>query len=410
VSGQLETSAPTDLFITDELHRRPPQRTDYLQEKLALQDLARQMITHPAGVLVRLVDLAMEITGGTSGGMSLLEERPVPAAFRWHHVRGGFSKFDGTTTPRDFSPCGVTLDRGETTLTRHPERFYTWISDADLVCPEVLLVPLHAAGTRPLGTLWVVAPEEGFFDSGHARVVAELASFAGIALHMIQAEQHLKKALEQQEWLTREQEMLTKEMSHRVKNLFALTTGMIHLTARSSGTPKEMANSLSGRIQALADASALVRRSFGDATAAQTEGTRLDEVVRKILLPHDLATVPGQGHRFKISGPAIFLGEHATNGFALICHELATNAAKYGALKNDDGCIEVSWHEQAGRLELVWQERDGPAVEAAPTKVGFGSTLSKRTIEHQFDGTLSYDWRREGVVVTLSVPAQNLLR
>lgn len=409
VSEQLEISAPSDLFITDQLRRRPPRWTDYLQEKLALQDLARQMVAHPTDVLVRLVDLAMAVTGGTAGGLSLLEEQPPPSKFRWHHVRGRLSEFDGATTPRNFSPCGVTLDRGEPTLTKHPERFYTWISDANIVCPEVLLVPLYTAGEQPLGTLWVVAQEEGFFDSGHARVVTELASFAGIALHMIQAEQRLKDALEQQERLTREQEMLTKEMSHRVKNLFAVTMGMIYLTARSSATPKEMANSLSGRLQALADANALVRRTFGDATT-MTEGAKLDEVVQKILLPHATATMPTKGHRFEINGPLICLGQHATNGFALICHELATNAAKYGALTSDDGYVEVSWYEEAGRLELTWRERDGPTIQAAPAKVGFGTTLAKRTIEDQFNGTLSYDWQPEGVVVTLSVPTQNLLR
>ena len=113
-----QTSTPIDVFITDELRRREPKTTDYLKEKLALQDLARQMSDHPAEVLPHLVDLAMELSGATSGGISLYEEQPAPGIFRWHHLRGKLERFNGATTPRDFSPCGICLDRGTPLLTR----------------------------------------------------------------------------------------------------------------------------------------------------------------------------------------------------------------------------------------------------------------------------------------------------
>jgi hypothetical protein len=70
--------------ITSERHRRAPKKTGYLQEKLALQDFARQMADHPAKVLPHLVDLAIEICGGISAGISLYEENPAPGIFRWH--------------------------------------------------------------------------------------------------------------------------------------------------------------------------------------------------------------------------------------------------------------------------------------------------------------------------------------
>ena len=85
MGGALRAAAvPADVFITDELLRRAPKKTDYLQEKLALQDLARQMADHPAEVLPHLVDLAIDICGGVSGGISLYEEKPSPGVFRWH--------------------------------------------------------------------------------------------------------------------------------------------------------------------------------------------------------------------------------------------------------------------------------------------------------------------------------------
>ena len=136
-----------------------------------------------------------------------------------------------------------------------PERVYDWIRDANISVPEVLLVPLVVKGREAIGTLWVVASDTHHFDSEHARLMTELASFVGVALRMVQTEKHLTTALEKQE-------TLTKEMSHRVKNLFAITDSMIRMTSRTSSSKEEMTERLSGRIHALAHANALVRRSF----------------------------------------------------------------------------------------------------------------------------------------------------
>ena len=136
--GRLTLTAPGDLYITGELDRRPVGASDPLGEKLALQDLAARMVDQPEEVLPRFVDLAMALTGGISAGLSLYEENPAPGIFRWRYLRGTLSPFDGATTPRDFSPCGITLDQNQPVLSLHPERFYDWISDASIVVPEVL--------------------------------------------------------------------------------------------------------------------------------------------------------------------------------------------------------------------------------------------------------------------------------
>src|SRR5215467_4382100 len=121
-----------DVFISDELDRRAPKKTDYLQEKLALQELAVRMADQPEEVLPKFVDLALEMTGGVSAGLSLYEADPAPGVFRWRYLRGELASFDGATTPRDFSPCGITLDRKAPVLSRHPERVYSWIADANI--------------------------------------------------------------------------------------------------------------------------------------------------------------------------------------------------------------------------------------------------------------------------------------
>jgi two-component sensor histidine kinase len=271
-----------------------------------------------------------------------------------------------------------------------------------MTLPELLLVPLYIGGKLPLGTLWIVSDVKGHFDSGHVRILMELAAFAGMAIHMQRTEELLRASLERQE-------MLTKEMSHRVKNLFMIVTGMIHVSARSAATPKEMSQSLMGRVQALADANALVRRTFSDVETA-AKAVDLKDLIEKVLAPHHSITDESRPSPFHVEGPPIQLGERATSAFALVCHELATNAAKYGALHESRGTLHILWEEQEpGLLNIIWRERGGPITKIPPTKNGFGSVLAKQTVINQFHGSLAYDWQPQGLSVTISVPVKNLL-
>jgi two-component sensor histidine kinase len=390
-------AAPREIFITDELATRPVRRPDYRLEKLALQDLASRLITDPDDVLPRFVDLAMELTGGISAGLSLFESAPAPGIFRWRHLRGTLAGFENATTPRNFSPCGVTLDENRPVLARHAEKFYNWISDAKIEVPEVLLVPLYIGKDEPLGTLWIVSDEAGHFDGGDARVATELASFVGIALHMVRQRQELETALERQETLAR-------EMSHRVKNQFSVAEGLVRLTTRTCGSKEELAESLIGRFHALADAHSLIRRSFsidGDAPRV----TDLASLLAAIMKPHEYhAGEP----RFHISGPAIALGEHAINGVALAFHELATNAVKYGALKSASGQVRIFWDISNDGLALEWSEQ-GALLRTAPSGAeGFGSKLLTDTVKRQFGGTLQHHWEDSGLRVSIRLPVERL--
>ena len=343
------------------------------------------MIDHLADILPRLVDLALEMCEGTSAGLSLFEASPAPGIFRWHDLRGVLAKFEGATTPRRFSPCGAYLDLNTPLLSQHPERFYTWIAEADISVPELLLVPLHMGGPEELGTLWVVADDEGHFNSGHSRVLTELAKFAGIVIRMQRTEQRLQQALERQ---------------------FALTDGMVRISARTASDPQEIARILSGRLGALALAHDLVRRVSGR-DGPLDAGTALGNLIHAIVLPFE-NSVAIERARFNINGPVVLLGSPAANGLALVFHELATNSAKYGALTADDGFIEVRWSQRNGRVDLAWREQGGPMIAEAPTSNGFGTSLAKKTVVGQLGGELSYDWLPEGVVVSISVPVESL--
>lgn len=397
--GAAKTDAPGDLYITPELHRRVPKITDHLREKLALQDIAAQMVDHPEQVLPKLVERAMEMTGAVSAGISAFEAQEGTAGvFRWRDLKGDLARFEGATTPRNYSPCGVCLDRFEPTLTRRPERHYTWIAEAGVCCPEVLLVPLYVAHGEPLGTLWIVSEREGYFDSGHARIMRELASFTGVALAMLRDQQRLQDAVKQQE-------ILTAEMSHRVKNLFSIVDAMIRVSKRSATSAADMEEILCGRLHALATAHALVRPIFNTGAGDPLQPTAsLHGLIRAILKPYGAART----ERFVIDGEEISLGRRATTGLALVIHELATNAAKYGAFIRDEGQVSVSWSQDGEALVLQWREIGGPLIKGKPAHQGFGSMLARDTILGQLDGTFDLDWRRQGLVANFVLPIKKL--
>ena len=102
------------------------------------------------------------------------------------------------------------------------------------------------------------------------------------------------------------------------------------------------------------------------------------------------------------------IGGDTMTSFALVFHELATNAAKYGALSTAGGQVAISWSMGEGELLIVWRERGGPAVKAAPVREGFGSQLARRSVHGQLGGQLAYDWDPDGLVVRLSVAAERL--
>jgi two-component sensor histidine kinase len=381
-----EQIAASDVTITDELARRRSDAPNYLREKRAIEELADQMVDQPGELVPRLVSLALELCGASSGGVSVLEGD----RFRWLGLRGSLAVFEGETTPRNFSPCGVCLDQNQTILMERPERLYRWIADAGISVPEVLLVPLAMKDAEALGTLWVVAREGQKFDAGHARVMTELAGFTGRALRMALADDRLKKALEVQETLTR-------EMSHRLKNLFSIIESMLWMSARNSQTKEELVESLSGRVHALAVANALVRRTFSDIVLEQK--AEIGDVLAAVLRPY---------RDTMLSGPSVPLGERAVNNIALVFHELATNAAKYGALTTDDGAIAVDWQVVDGAVTVTWTETGGPAI-TAPGRKGFGSALIERTVSGH-GGAVAYDWSNSGLVARIQLPIEALSR
>ncbi|PLS69855.1 sensor histidine kinase, partial [Salmonella enterica] len=118
----------------------------------------------------------------------------------------------------------------------------------------------------------------------------------------------------------------------------------------------------------------------------------------------------GEGMRISVIGGDVNIDDRSATPLALLFHELATNATKYGALANDEGRITVEIAPQDDKVCLTWSETGGPEVVGAPEPSGFGSQLIEMSAVRQLGGTVERDWRREGLVVTTCVPLKAFSR
>ncbi|MDR6830978.1 PAS domain S-box-containing protein [Bosea sp. BE271] len=199
-----------------------------------------------------------------------------------------------------------------------------------------------------------------------------------------------------------QQALLMREMNHRIKNLFALTGGLISLSARSATSVEELTQKLRERLTALARAHALTISGEADGESASTD---LVSLVRAILSPYE-----AEHHQaLEVTGSNISIRGSALTALALVLHELATNAAKYGALSSPDGRLSVNLACEGDMLALVWIERGGPGIDSAPTQSGFGSKLEKATLGG-LGATIDRQWEAEGLTLCLKVPFDRLTR
>ena len=197
-------------------------------------------------------------------------------------------------------------------------------------------------------------------------------------------------------------ELLAGEMSHRVKNLLSIATGLTELTGRSASTVAEMTGELTDRLSALGRAHDVVRPLPGN----QGTAALLGDLLSVLLAPYD-ETAAFSG-RIRVAVPRMGIGESAASTLAMVIHELATNSVKYGALSNSAGFLDISSRGAGGRLYLTWAETGGPPIIGRPELTGFGSRLIARTVASQLRGELIYDWQETGLVVTIAMPVNRL--
>ena len=197
-------------------------------------------------------------------------------------------------------------------------------------------------------------------------------------------------------------ELLAGEMSHRVKNLLAIATGLTRIASHSTTTAAEMSKALTERLAALGRAHDLVRPLPGH----KGKAVLLGDLLSVVLAPYD--DMGGSGGRIRISVPRIGVGERTATTLALVFHEMATNSVKHGALSSELGMLNVTSTSDDRDVCVVWTETGGPEISAPPDMDGFGSKLISRGVAHDLEGALSYDWKESGLVVTLRIRKSRL--
>lgn len=206
-----------------------------------------------------------------------------------------------------------------------------------------------------------------------------------------------------------QQHLLIQEMNHRIKNLFTLAGSVVALSKRSAVTVEDLASAVSGRLNALALAHTLTVPATSEASEREAQATALHALVRTIMAPYDHAVQSGRS-RISLTGADVELSGAAVTSFALLLHEFATNAAKYGALSSPEGTVDIRCDEAGDMLVLTWTERGGPLVERNADGDGFGSILGRATVRGQLGGEISREWNPEGLIIRLSVARNRLGR
>lgn len=192
-----------------------------------------------------------------------------------------------------------------------------------------------------------------------------------------------------------QQRLLLHELNHRVKNTITVVQGLAHQTFKGGAVPPHLLASFEGRLSALAAAhNLLVEQTW--------EATPMLSAVQAALGPFRTSE-----SRISLEGPGLLLTPAATVTLTLALHELATNAAKYGALSNDDGHVEVQWQVESGRLTFVWREVGGPPVQARG-ETGFGTRLLERAVARDLGATVTLDFDEAGAVCTISAPVDRV--
>jgi two-component sensor histidine kinase len=193
-----------------------------------------------------------------------------------------------------------------------------------------------------------------------------------------------------------QRDLLVAELSHRVKNTLATVISVARQSFLNAQSADEASQAFNARIRALA-------QTHGRLAEANWSGVSLETMLSDEFAPYRSR----DGKNVRLSGPPIVLTPRCALTLGMAVHELATNAAKYGALSTRKGKIDVAWQADAGELRILWSERGGPPV-APPSRSGFGRLLLERALGSDLRGNVQLDFAEDGLKCAIAVPLEEL--
>ena len=228
---------------------------------------------------------------------------------------------------------------------------------------------------RPTGEeRWCFVVAAATFDAD-----GRLSQIGGVTLDITDRKQNEQR-----------QELLAREVDHRARNALAVVQSIVRLTKAQDIATYTVA--VEGRVRALAHVHDLLSQ-------ARWQGADIGKLIAEEMAPY----AAGDAARVTTGGPSIIVDANRAQTISLALHELATNAAKYGALSEPAGKVAVSWSIDNGALRIAWRESDGPPV-TRPAHSGFGSKIINASVASQRGGSASFDWRPDGLSCDLIIP------
>ena len=228
-------------------------------------------------------------------------------------------------------------------------------------------------------------PEERFVDFIYQPILGPDGQAAGVFVEGSDVTDRVR-AEEQQK-------LLLDELNHRVKNTLATVQSIAAQTLRTSPDPQAFKQAFESRLMALSSTHDLL-------TASSWRGADLRDILQAEFRPHGV-------ERYKLDGPDLGLSPARALALGLLFHELATNAAKYGALSSPEGCVKVRWSVEhldgQDRLVIAWTEEKGPKV-SPPARKGFGSRLIERSLKGELGGEATLDYLEDGLHCRVVLP------
>ncbi len=202
-----------------------------------------------------------------------------------------------------------------------------------------------------------------------------------------------------------EREIISQELSHRIKNIFAVIAGLVGFAARVRPEFAPAAVDLRQRITALGRAHDFVRPHSAQSRPERQQDS-LKDLLGELFEPYQLGPAP----RIAVEGQDVAVDDRSATPIALLFHELATNATKYGALSTDEGRVLVRIDSGEDMVTIGWRETGGPVIEQVPDGRGFGSQLVEMSAVRQLGGTVAREWHREGLMMTIRTPIASFRR
>ncbi|GLV20570.1 hypothetical protein TomMM35A_04300 [Sphingobium sp. TomMM35A] len=346
-------------------------------------------------IVQSVTDIGTELTGAKFGAFFYNVKDSAGESYQLYTLSGApreaFDRFGMPRNTKIFAPTfageGVVRSDDIRTDARygHSAPHYG-MPAGHLPVVSYLAVPVTSVSGEVLGGLFFAHDEPARFTSSTENLVSAIAAQTAVAMDNARLHSAAQLEIERRRRAEDSKELLLHELKHRVKNTLATVQAVAMQTFREA--PRAELNAFISRLLALSEAHDLL-------TQRDWEMVDVEHIVRRAVSPF----AAEEGQRFDISGTKIEIPSEKGLQLAMVLHELSTNAAKYGALSNLNGAVEISWNcpdDGPGQvLELQWVERGGPEA-TQPTRKGFGSRMIERALRGEGSGA-EFDFRPEGL-------------